>query len=125
MSLMSCFRAWGIVALAIVFCLPLELVPPAPAAEHRDRAWLVRYVNQPIPDAPRNRRYIEHVNRVGGACFDVDADWLNTGRGNALEPCRTHLGRLSCLAYAWRTKGLRYYQDPAAWDKSCLKVGKC
>lgn len=111
------FWGWSIAAAWAISCMPAGLVLPTRAAETRDRAWLVRFVNQPIPDAPRNRRYVEHVNRQAGYCLDVDADWLNTGRGNALEPARSHLGRLSCLAYAWRTKGLRYYQDPAAWEK--------
>lgn len=82
------------------------------APVQRNRDWLVRYVTQPIPDTPRNRRYLALIDRsLDDTHLGLDLEWLRSGGGDVYRS-RWEINTIGCLAFCYRTKGLRYYQDP-------------
>ncbi len=98
-------------------CILLLALPGSAREEDRNRAWLIRYLTQPPPDAPRTARYIDHMNRHTEPYCGVNVDFLTRGTSNALEPGRSTLNSLARLAYSHRTKGFKYFGDEQAWQR--------
>lgn len=77
------------------------------AKEPLDRAWLLRYLTQPLPDTPHNRVYLKKVDEAKLSGL-LDPDWLDkgtdSGKGRAQA---TWLGQ---MAFAYHTKGTRWHR---------------
>ena len=95
--------------LILVIVAAALLSGAAEAREPRDRKWLIQYVTQPIPQTPRNRRYLDHINRyLDDKYLGLDLNFLEDGGGNHSRAQTNTLGR---LAFCYHTRGLKYYQD--------------
>jgi len=78
------------------------------AAEPRERAWLVRYVTQPIPDTPRNRVYLKKID--GASMLGLlDRQWLASGTDSGKG--RLYATLLGQMAFAYHTTGTRWHKD--------------
>ncbi len=83
----------------------------------RDRDWLVRYVTQPIPDTPRNRRYLALIDQnLDDTYLGLDIEWLRAGGGDPYQS-RYQINAIGCLAFCYRTEGLEYHRDTAVLAK--------
>lgn len=85
--------------------------------DKRNRDWLIEYITQPIPDTQRNRRYFALINGVLDESYlGLDTNWLLQGGGGGYR-ARRQTNIIGRLAFCYRTKGLRYYQEPKVLEK--------
>ncbi len=103
--------------LLIASILPLSAIAaPAPALERRDRAWLVDYVTRPLPDTPRNQRYLALMNAaLDDKYLGIDLPWFETSHNKEIRS-REQTAALARMAFCYRTPGLKYHRDPKALE---------
>jgi parallel beta-helix repeat protein len=92
--------------------------PSANAAprEKRDRGWLEEFLTRPLPDTPRNRRYLALMNAALDETYlGVDVAWFATSRNKEYHS-RVQSNALGRLAFCQRTPGLKYHRDPKALE---------
>lgn len=79
--------------------------------EKRSRDWLIGYVTQKIPRAPRNERYLALFDQsLDETYLGLDLDWLKDGEQEGYF-AREQTNIIGRLAFAWHTEGLSFYQD--------------
>jgi hypothetical protein len=83
--------------------------------EARNREWLVNYLTQPIPDTPRNRRYLAAMTYR-----PLDTEWFaRTGQTAGADERRGSRGQTNHVgrnAFLYHTPGMASYHDPKALD---------
>src|SRR5437879_4381610 len=78
--------------------------------ERRDGKWLVGYVTQPIENSPRNRPYLDKIDRAKLLGL-LDAQWLANGQESAKG--RGHATWLGQMAFAYHTPGTQWHKHRA------------
>ncbi|HZK81605.1 MAG TPA: SGNH/GDSL hydrolase family protein [Humisphaera sp.] len=84
--------------------------------EISDRDSLIKFVTRPIPDSPRNQRYIAFMNReLDDKYLGINTDWFQKGGGGYISRAQTQI--VGQLAFCYHTKGLKYFHDPKVLGK--------
>lgn len=116
-------KATGLLTTWLIYLLAIASVFGAEnTKEKRNRHWLTEYITQSIPDTPRNHRYFALINReLDEKYLGINTKWLLESGGSGYR-ARRQTNTIGRLAFCYRTRGLRYYQDPEVLEKLRLAL---
>lgn len=89
----------------------------SPVLEKRDRAWLLAFATQPLPEAPRSQRYLARLEAgLDNTLNALDLDWLQNGGGEGYR-ARAQTNIIGRLAFAYHTPQSKLYRNPQLLEK--------